>query len=171
MKNKLLAFAILLISNSALANPTVFGLSVNKTNVQELKSQYSVSYTGINKYSGGDMYEISKGQIEFDGLKKVTTIFSEEGILLAVLAEFPKHKFDYLNSFLSGKYSLVRKNIPFVGNKSATYRDGSTEIELTAPHMSFEMSLNYIHDDLLSVFNQQSEKEKKSKQKKESSML
>src|SRR5690554_4090514 len=157
MKNKLFVLVFLFVSHGALANPSVFGLSINKTSVEELKSEYSVKYSGVNKYSGGEMYDIPKGQIAFDGLNKVTTIFSKDGILLAVLAEFPKHKFDYLNSFLSNKYSLVSQKIPFVGNKSATYRDGQTEIELNAPHMSFEMSLNYIHEELLSAFNQQSE--------------
>tara|TARA_B100000700_G_scaffold331794_1_gene468847 strand:- start:12480 stop:12995 length:516 start_codon:yes stop_codon:yes gene_type:complete len=171
MKKTIIALFALLISNVALADPTVFGLTISKTKVEELKNKYSVTYTGQNKYSGGDMYEIATGQIGFDGLNSLTAIFSKEGVLIAVLTGFPKSKFDYLKSSLSNKYQLVSQKIPFVGNKSAKYKDGNTEIELNAPHMSFEMTMNYIHTDLLRAFNNQSASEERAKKKKESSML
>jgi len=171
MKNTLIALFALLVSNIALADPTIFGLTISKTKVEELKNKYSVSYTGQNKYSGGDMYDISTGQIGFDGLNSVTAIFNKDGVLIAVLTELPKSKFDYLKSSLSNKYKLVSQKIPFVGNKSAKYRDGNTEIDLNAPHMSFEMTMNYIHKDLLRAFNNQSENEQRAKKQKESSML
>ncbi|ENF8750567.1 hypothetical protein ABRI18_004219 [Vibrio fluvialis] len=168
---KKIIFALLFICQSVLANPTVFGLTIGETTVEQLKSKYNVSHQGINKYSQGDMYQIPQNQIQFDGISNVTAIFSKSDKLVAVLTELPKNKFDYLNEALAKKYQLVNKKIPFVGNKSATYKDGETEISLEAPHMSFQLSMNYIHSDLLQAFNTQSEQEKKKKQQQESSML
>lgn len=171
MEKIIIALFTLLISNVALADPTVFGLTISKTKVEDLKNKYSVTYTGQNKFSNGDMYDIATGQIGFDGLNSCTVIFSKEGVLIAVLTGFPKSKFDYLKSSLSNKYQLVSQKIPFVGDKSAKYRDGNTEIDLNAPHMSFELTMNYIHTDLLRAFNNQSIIEQRAKEKKESSML
>ncbi|HCZ9272891.1 TPA: hypothetical protein O4G62_004493 [Vibrio alginolyticus] len=168
---KTLIFVLLFICQSVYANPTVFGLTIGETTIEQLKSKYSVSHQGINKYSQGDMYQIPRNQIQFEGINDVTVIFSRSNKLIAVLAELPKSKFDYLNGTLGKKYQLVNQKLPFVGNKSAAYRDGETEITLEAPHMSFQLSMNYIHSDFLKAFNTQSEKEKKKKQQQESSML
>ena len=166
-----IALAIALFSSAASADPTIFNLELGKTTEAQLKSMYSAQHTGVNKYSDGNMYSVPTSAINFDGLQTVTTIFDKGGVLIAVLTTFPKSKFDYLNQALGGKYKQVSQNIPFVGNKSATYRDGGTEITLEAPHMSFEMTMNYIRDDLMRAFNQQSEAEKRQKQQSEASQL
>lgn len=166
-----IALAISLISASAFADPTIFGMELGNMTEKELKAKYNVSHTGTNKYSSGNMYSVPTSSIDFQGLKEVTTIFSTSGKLVAVLTTLPKSKFDYLNQALSGKYKLVNQQIPFVGNKSATYRDGSTEITLEAPHMSFDMSMNYINDDLMRAYKQKSEAEARQKQKSEASQL
>ena len=166
-----IVLAISLFSSVAFADPTIFNMELGKTTESQLKSLYNIQHTGTNKYSNGNMYSVPTSAINFDGLQEVTTIFDTKGVLVAVLTTLPKSKFDYLNQMLGGKYKRVSQNIPFVGNKSATYRDGATEITLEAPHMSFEMSMNYIRDDLRRAFNQQSEAEKQQKQKNEASQL
>ncbi len=166
-----IVLALSLISTLAVADPTIFGMELGKTTEKELKSLYNVKHTGMNKYSNGNMYSVPAGNIAFDGLQGVTTIFDTDEVLVAVLTEFPKSKFGYLNKAIGGKYQLVSQKIPFVGNKTATYRDGTTEITLNAPHMNFKMSMNYIRDDLLRAFNNQNEAEKKEKASSESSQL
>jgi len=163
--------AITLFSSVSFADPTIFNMELGKTTETQLKSMYNVQHTGTNKYSNGNMYSIPTSAIKFEDLQEVTTIFDTEGVLIAVLTTLPKSKFDYLNQALGGKYKRVSQNIPFVGNKSATYRDGGTEITLEAPHMKFVMSMNYIRDDLMRAFNQQSEAEKRQKQQSEASQL
>ena len=49
---------------------------------------------------------------------------------------------------------MIAKDLPFVGNKLATFEADNCIIRLTAAHMSFEMSINYItkeFDNLLDV--------------------
>lgn len=168
---KAIALAICFFSSVAFADPTIFNMELGKTTENQLKSMYNVQHAGTNKYSKGNMYSVPTSVINFDGLQEVSTIFDKKGVLVAVLTTLPKSKFDYLNQTLGGKYKRVSQNIPFVGNKSATYRDGGTEITLEAPHMSFEMTMNYIRDDLMRAFNQQSEAEKRQKQQSEASQL
>lgn len=160
-----------ILSTAVIANPNVFGLQVGQTTVEQLQTQYDVSPLGINKFSQGPMFAIPTSQIDFEGVQKLTTIFSIENKLVGVLVSFPKSKFDYLNKALGPKYQKISERIPFVGDKSVTYRNGQTEITIEAPHMSFEMSLNYIHDDLNQAFNKQSQAEKRAQQKRESSQL
>lgn len=166
-----LALAITLLSSSAFADPTIFGMELGAMTEKDLKDTYNVRHTGMNKYSRGNMYSIPVSSIDFQGLKEVTTIFSAEGKLVAVLTTLPKAKFDYLNQALSGKYKKVSQKIPFVGNKSATYREGDTEIILEAPHMSFDMSMNYVNDQLMKSYKQQSKIEASQKQKSEAAQL
>lgn len=166
-----LIFAASLFSSIAFADPTVFNMELGKTTESQLKSMYKVKHAGTNKYSNGRMYTVPTSAIKFEGLKEVTTIFDEKGVLIAVLTTFPKFKFDDLNQMLGSKYKQVSQKIPFVGDKSATYRDGDTEITLDAPHLSFEMTLHYIRDDLVRAFNQQSEEEQRQKQQNEASQL
>lgn len=166
-----MAFTVSLMSAHVFADPSIFGLELGKTTEQQLKAMYDVQPKGMNKYSSGNMYSVPESSIDFDGLQEVTTIFDRKGVLIAVLTNFPKSKFSYLNQAIGGKYKLIDQNIPFVGNKSVIYRDGATEISLDAPHMSFTMSMNYIRDDFMRTYNEQSEAEKRQKQASESSQL
>ena len=166
---KILIGAFLAIPLGVNADPVPFGLEIGKATIKEVASKYSVQKTGINKYSGGEMYELSG--VKFDGLQNVTAIFSKDGKLLALLATLPQNKFDYLFNSLSDKYQLVSKNIPFVGDKSVKMVDGNTEITLEAPHMSFQMQMNYINKDLLKSYKLQSNDEEQQKQKQEQAQL
>lgn len=166
---KIVIAALLSMPMVAIADPSPFGLEIGKATIKDAKAKYSAQKTGINKYSGGEMYDLSG--IDFDGLQKATVIFSTDGKLLAVLTTLPKSKFDSLLSGLSSKYQLVSKNIPFVGNKSAKLVDGNTEITLDAPHMSFQMEMNYSNKDLWKSYMAQSNKEQEQKKKSEHSQL
>ncbi|NAW67161.1 hypothetical protein, partial [Photobacterium halotolerans] len=130
MKKFILIILLSVFHTPVFANPTIFGLTIGQTAESDLKAKYNVQQTGQNKYSMGNMYRISSQAISFEGLQNVTAIFNQSGKLVAVLTDFPKSKFDYLNQTVGKKYTLISQQIPFVGNKSATYRDGDTEITL-----------------------------------------
>ena len=168
---KSIALSLMLLSSSVFADPAIFGMEIGKMTESELQSTYNVNFLGINKYSHGNMYTIPAASINFEGVKEVTTIFSEDGKLLAVISSLPKNKFDYIKGILDGKYKLVSQEIPFVGNKRVTYREGTTEISLDAPHLSFDMSMEYIHDDFMRAFNRQSQAEARQRQQNEASQL
>lgn len=170
MKRIVLALAMLM-PLVGICEPAPFGLELGKATIKEVRAKYSTKNAGINKYSKGEMYELDVSQINFDGLQSATAIFSQEGKLVAVLTTLPNEKFDYVLNGLASKYKLVSKQIPFVGNKSAKFVDGNTEISLTAPHMSFEMEMNYINKDLWKAYKSQSDADAQQKQSREKSQL
>jgi hypothetical protein len=91
---KAVTFALVLLNSSAFADPSIFGMELGKMTEKDLKTKYNASHTGTNKYSDGNMYSVPVSSIDFDGLKEVTTIFSTDGKLVAVLTTLSKHKFD-----------------------------------------------------------------------------
>jgi len=172
MKMKItIALASATLASGAFADPAVCNMKLGKTTESEVKSMYSTQHSGINKYTNGNMYELRSTDINFEGLQEVSTIFNNEGTLVAVLTKFPKGKFEYLNQIMSQKYKRVRHEVPRVGNKSATYLDGETEITLNAPHLSFEMSMNYIRLELKREYEQQVADERNQQRKNESQQL
>ena len=172
MKKKItIALASATLASGAFADPAGFNMKLGKTTESEVKSMYSTQHSGINKYTNGNMYELRSTDINFEGLQEVSTIFNSEGTLVAVLTKFPKGKFEYLNQIMSQKYKRVRHEVPRVGNKSATYLDGETEITLNAPHLSFEMSMNYIRLELKREYEQQVADERNQQRKNESQQL
>ncbi len=155
----------------ALADPAPFGMELNKSTRQQVLKMYPSTRTGTNQYSGGPMYDLETANIEFEGLQALSVIFSTDDRLLAVLATFHKNDFNRLNNIMQEKYRLVSSKIPFVGNKTATYREDQTEISLDAPHLSFQMSLNYISESLLKTYREQSQQKSAQKRERQSDAL
>lgn len=79
----------------------------------------------------------------------------------------PKDSFPKTLSALSGKYKLVDKQVPFVGNASAKLQQGDSLIEMNAPHLSFEMSVSYMTKSLKQAFTQQAGNERAAKEKRQ----
>ncbi|MDY0136083.1 MAG: hypothetical protein RBS36_02830 [Thiomicrospira sp.] len=154
-----------------LANPSPFGLTLNQATVAELKQKYSAKMLGYNKYSGGEVYQLTPDELGIDGLQKATAIFDEKGVLQGILTELPKHRFDQMYQLLSAKYKVVSSQIPFVGSKTVTMRDGETEITLNAPHLSFEMEMSYLTQSLLNSFKATTSQEEQAKKQKEMNNL
>jgi hypothetical protein len=151
------------ISAPVLADPSPFGLALGKASVGDLKKKFSVSYTGKNRYSDGDMYNIETSGLPIDGITEATAIFNNKKVLVGVLLTTHKSKFDSFYSSMRGKYREVSKQIPFVGSKSVEFVDGDSQVFLKAPHMSFSMSVNYVTKKFYRAFTRSSNEERKRK--------
>lgn len=174
MIKKIIVYIILLcvfISRVALAEPSPFGIEINKTAISEVKNKFTCKDYGINKYSNGPMCELDSTKLGFDGSESVRVIFDKDSKVLAVLTVFNKDQYDNLLHMLSNKYQLVSNQNPFVGNKLAEFKNETTRIILDAPHMSFALSLNYINKDLYEKFLQQESEEQENKFKKNQRQL
>lgn len=169
--NKLIIALFLCLSFTANADPAPFGLEIGKATVNDVKKKYKSEYTGNNKYSHGDMYSLDINEIGIDGLQSATAIFDKRKKLVAILTKFPKLKFDYLFSTMNQKYKVSSKNIPFVGNKSANFKNGKTTIFLDAPHLSFEMTMNYVNNDFWQTYQNMQRKEVQDQKNVEQSKL
>ena len=81
-------------------------------------------------------------------------------------------RFSHIYGILNNKYKLVKKETPFVGDQIATFKDGDTEITLSAPHMGhFKIHLNYIRNELMENYKKRSSENKKAKDKNDAAAL
>lgn len=168
---KKIVLGLSLVSTVVLADPAPFGLQMGKATSADVKSKYNAKFSGINKYSGGEMYSLNVSKMSFDGLQSATAVFGKNGKLQGVLCTLSKDRFKDVFVSMKSKYKLVKSNIPFVGDTSAEFVDGNTVIDLDAPHLSFEMSMNYVEKGLLAKFTNQVANEAQQKKKREDSQL
>jgi hypothetical protein len=153
------------------ADPSPFGLEIGKSTIDMMKEKYDSKFVGINNMSQGDVYDLDTSELGIDGMQSARVIYDKNGKLMGVFTTFEKGKFQYLFGQMKSKYKLVSSNIPFVGDTSAKFTNGSTEIQLNAPHMSFEMELNYVNKNLLKAAKQKSANDAQRKSKNEASQL
>lgn len=174
MKVITMFFAMLCMafSNIALAaNAAPLGLELGVATYAQVKQQVggktSLSDAGTNKYSGGKMLKGNGDGLGIDGLSELTFVFDSSDKLAAVLMTLPKDSFQQTLNALSKKYKLVEKQVPFVGNASAKLQQGDSVIEMSAPHLSFEMSVQYLTKSLKQSYTQQASNERAVKEKRQ----
>ena len=149
--------AILLAAPLAHAEVAPFGQVIGAARFddtfKQLQAQTSIKRAGTNEWSLGPMLEANGRGLGIDGLDKATFIFNSDNILVGVILELPKYRYPDIKQYLSGKYTLVSQQEPFVGNRQSVFRDGDVSITLGAPHMSFDMQVLYVHQSLQSAFD------------------
>ncbi len=147
---------------------------------KEVGSKSKLMDGGINKYSGGKMLAGSGSGLGVDGLSEITFIFDQKDVLAAVVMKLPKGEgmndmqnglFKKTATALAAKYKQVERKEPFVGDASALFTQGSSVIELDAPHMGFNMELRYMTQDLRSRFNKQSSDDRAARDRNQASKL
>ncbi len=162
------------------ANAAPLGMELGSATLEQVRkdigSRTALNDNGTNKFSGGPMLKSDGAGLGIEGLSEVVFIFDKTQKLAGVLMTLPKgglddESFNRTLSMLSAKYKAVEKRVPFVGNKYARFRQGDSVVELDAPHMSFEMSLRYLTDQMLADFNSQSAAEKADKRRRQASQL
>jgi hypothetical protein len=152
---------------SVYAEPEPFGIKIKETDINDIKSKYKFKDAGVNQYSQGKMIDLEPTQLNFQGLKNIRLIFGEDGKVLAVLTVIDKSRYNDLLDMLSNKYKLISKNGAFVGDMNAEFEDDNTKIFLEAPHLSFNLDLNYIHNNLYQSYIKQSQENKQEKTNQE----
>lgn len=157
--------------SSALAGTQVLDAELGVTTVEQLKSVLSkntmVQQQGVNKYSGGEMYLTDGASYGIDGLNTVLYIFDNQKKLAGVIMTMSKDRFGSIYDILNRKYKIVSKQRPFVGDQYALFKPSDANIEIAAPHLSFEMEVRYLRNDLVQQFNAKSEAESTAKKKTE----
>ncbi len=148
-----------------------FGLGVGTSalsDVEKVLTENGCRYkkTGVNKFTKGPMY-VAGCNMGIDGLNETLYIFEADNTLAGVVIGLNKNKFSSMFDNFNSKYKLVNKEIPFVGNKFASFKKQNVTMELDSPHMSFAMEARYISDSLLKRFQNTNAVERESKKQKE----
>lgn len=160
------------LSTSYAVGPAPFGFEIGKTTLKEVQDKMNGKIIGINKYSDGKMLKVYQRDVPLDGVNQnAIFIFSKEDTLLYVQLGFSKDYFDELLSQLSSKYTLVKKEIPFVGDKYAELKSDDVVIILNAPHMSFDLTLFYVDTKFYKKVNSDVKEEEKQQLEKQKSAL
>lgn len=170
------AMLCMAFTNVAFAvNAAPFGVELGVATSAQVKQQVGakarLSDGGINKLSGGKVLESNGDGLGVEGLSYVAFTFDGADKLVAVVMRLPKESFKKTLSTLSGKYKLVEKEVPFVGDASATLQQGESVIDLNAPHMSFEMTVVYTTKAMKQAAAQNFRNERAAKDKRQADMF
>ncbi len=159
------------MAQTSTATVAPLGFAIGKATLKEVKDGVpggaKLSNEGTNRYSKGPMFKAQGRAFDIGGLQDVWFVFDEREVLVGVQMTMAKNDFDHVYQNLAGKYRLVRKDIPFVGNKSARFQQGDIVIDFNAPHMSFEMEVVYRTIGFEKQVEQGSRQEAAQKQKRE----
>lgn len=158
-------------TNSAFADPKPLGFELCKATIEDVQNTYKTTDAGISAYTEGKMLNVDAYEVGLQDLQKVLFIFNSDGTLSVVDMTFRKTKFDELYGQLNKKYKLVKKQIPFVGNKYAEYKNGKSTVKLDAPHMSFELDVIYGQNFFFKTMKEVNNRQEQQRKDKQASML
>lgn len=174
MKKSLVIASLVLAltsTNTALADPKPLGFELGKATIEEVQNTYKTTEAGISAYTAGRILNVDPYEIGMQDLEKVVFIFNQDGTLSVVDMTFNQSKFDELYGQLNKKYKLVKKQIPFVGNKYAEYKNGNSTVKLDAPHMSFELDVIYGQNSFFKAMKEVNNRQEQQRKDKQASML
>jgi hypothetical protein len=146
----LLCFLLALICASAMAasdrEPKPLGIPLGAT-VEEARSVLTGNQfieAGYHNYSGGPVFTVSGDGLDVQDLRSVMLVFDKSRHLGALEMTLSKSAFDRIFGYLKPQYSIKKSVIPFVGDKLVIMETKLARIEISAPHLSFEMHVTYI---------------------------
>jgi len=129
-----------------------------------------VQNAGTNSWTQGQVLLVQQGNYGIEGLQSVHYIFDASGKLACVLMTMGKNRFGEIFDLLAGKYKLVKQVRPFVGDQSAQFTAPDAIIDVSAPHMGFQMEVSYMTPAFVKAWqdgvrnqNQQKRSEEKAK--------
>lgn len=134
---------------TAEADPSPFGLILNKTTIAELKAKYRASSIGINKNNGMEAFDIAPEDIHLEGLISARVAFSKDGILKLFQMSLAASQFDAIVAELNKKYTILYKNAVPGSNREAKFENDNTYVLLYAPREAPEMDFLYINKKML----------------------
>lgn len=114
-----------LLSGMAMANTTVFGLTIQETtetefNTRHASAQHKASSTDQKNYK---VYDIDGKSLGDKDVQQAKVVFDAEGKLSAVMSTLDPRGYNRRMSSLSKSHELVQETGRFAAKKSATFRN------------------------------------------------
>lgn len=130
------------------AGVKVLDVEVGVSTIEQVRKIASaagkVQDVGINSWTKGQSLLVQQGNYGIEGLQSVQYIFDASGKLACVLMTMGKTRFGDIFDLLASKYKLVKQARPFVGDQYAQFSVPDAIIEISAPHMGFQMEVSYM---------------------------
>lgn len=166
------AFAVMLASAS-FAGTKVLGVEIGVSTEDQVRQALSkttqITELGSNAYSDGNMFSTSGEPYDIQGLKKVSYVFDQQRRLTAVFLNLGNDRFNSVFAALAGKYKLISKQVPHVGDRSAHFSSSDCAIEIDSPHMSFNLTVSYSSFEFRKAYDVRSKAAAEAKKKSEAS--
>ncbi len=159
MRKGLLQLAIVatiayLSITTASADTTVLSMALSDSQEQKFVQQFNLKPIGKSLFTEGSVYKEAYKISERDDLNAIGAVFDRNKNLQALKLTVPQSLFDQYISVLQKKYNMVSRQNPLVGDRSATYKNGNGTIFVHAPSASFNLTISYIHKDLMQKLSQ-----------------
>lgn len=168
-----LAFVVTVLATSTIshAGTTALGFELGVSTANQVKAELSKSSNLeeplVSGLTGGAYLKTDGTGYDIDGLNNVAYIFDKNNVLGAVIINMSKIRFNDVYDAVSRKYKLEAAQRPFVGNQFAKFKSNDAVIEIDAPHLSFEMDVRYIRNDIKKMSIQQAAEDERKKVKKD----
>lgn len=168
----ILMLIVALASSAAYAGTQALGFEFSVSTYDQVKALLSkqtdiTELDGVNKFSGGPMLTTDGTPFALEGLKAVTYIFDRQKKLAGLILDMDKERSDFVFQAMSAKYKVATQQRPVVGDKYATFNTGDAVIQISAPHLSFQMVVIYLRNDVQQQFKAQSAAEAADKSKRD----
>jgi len=174
MKKRIhLAFiaTMLAISTSSYAGTAALGFELGVSTAEQVKADLTkftnLEEPDVSGLTGGVYLKTDNAGYGIDGLNTVTYIFDKNNVLGAILINMTKSRFNAIYDAVSRKYKLETAQRPFVGDQFARFKASDAVIEIDAPHLSFEMDVSYIRNDIKAMSLKQAAENKRKKKKRD----
>jgi hypothetical protein len=135
---------------------------------------------GANNYNNGKMIATNGNGYGIDGLQKVTYVFSTQNTLDAVLMQIDNRDskmnnegFKKFKGYIAKNgYQQISNQEPFVGNQYSEFKTPSGDlIEINAPHLSFDLYIDYQTANFAKQYQEKSQQAKTQKTNTEASQF
>ena len=172
-KRFIVAAVVSLVWFGAHAGTKILDVELGVSTVEDVRKIASaagkVQNTGTNEWTQGPSLLVQQGNYGIEGLQKVVYVFEGSNKLAAVILTMDKNRFGDIYDLLAGKYKLVKKVRPYVGNAYAKFSAPDATIEVDAPHLSFQMEVSYMTHTFVRAWEEGVKKQAQQKQSQEKS--
>lgn len=167
--------------DSTKTGTSVLGFKLGDSTYQSVTHRLSAwDELGTNSYSDGKMIATNGNGYGIDDLQKVTYIFSPSDQLEAILiqidnrnAKMNNEGFKKFKGYVAKNgYKQISNKEPFVGDQYAEFKTPTGNIiEIDAPHLSFDLYINYQTANFIQHYKEKSQQTKTEKTNNESAQF
>lgn len=137
------------------ADVAPFGLPIGKATLADVRKELSSKgqryHLEKNEWTQGPELTVYGDGLGIEGMERVFFIFDSQEKLLDVKIDLDKSRYYAMKAHLEDKYKKISEEKPkewgFSDSETTTFRSGPIAIIAKSPRMSFECSVEYIHDE------------------------
>lgn len=157
------------LPNILFAEVSPFGLEIGKATIEDVITKHNAKYQGKEAITDNEIYDIDVSTLSLKTVKSCRTIFNTKGILIAVIARFPKYEYKSLLETIQNKYKYFYYDSNSYSG-GLVFKEGSTWIILDDRDLE-HAKLNYEHIEYRKAWEEVKQRDKERRLKDKTSNL